>query len=125
MGDTYDTWFKGWPKRAPHNLIGATPEAAFIGATTVTLHEFIKLGSRLWEHTKTGDVNFTTASIEDSIDADALDLMRDAASLTVDEYRKRLARERKKGYLAHRRYTFTERPLLRIGDDEYIALRPT
>jgi hypothetical protein len=70
-------------------------------------------------------VKFTAASIQDSIDADALDLMRDAASLTVDEYRKRLARERKKGFLAHRRYTFTERPLLQIGDDEYIALRPT
>ena len=125
LGDTYDTWFKGWPKKAPRDLIGDTPEAAFHAATTVSLHEFIRLGVRLWEHTKTGDVNFTTASIEDSIDTNALNLMRDAASLTVDEYRKRLARERKKGFLAHRRYTFTERPLLRIGDDVYIALRPT
>jgi hypothetical protein len=115
LGDTYDAWFKGWPKKAPHDLIGDTPEAAFLGATTVSLHEFIRLGARLWKHTKTGDVHFTTA----------LDRMRDAASLTVDEYRKRLARERTNGLLAHRRYTFTERPLLRIGDDEYIALRPT
>lgn len=70
-------------------------------------------------------MNFTTVSIEGSIDTDAVALMRDGASLTVDEYRKRLARERKKGFLAHRRYTFTERPLLLIGEDEYIALRPT
>lgn len=118
LGDTYDTWFKGWPTKAPHDLIGDTPEAAFLAATTVSLYEFIKLGLRLWEHTKTGDVNFTTVSIEGSIDTDAVALMRDGASLTVDEYRKRLARERKKGFLAHRRYTFTERPLLLIGEDE-------
>jgi hypothetical protein len=125
LGDTYDTWFKEWPNRAPHDLIGDTPEAAFMAATTVALREFIKLGVRLWEYTKAGEVNFTLAEVKESIDPGALNLMRDAASLTVSEYRKRLARERKKGFLAHRRYTFTERPLLRISDDEYIALRPT
>lgn len=125
LGDTYDTWFKGWPNKAPHDLIGETPEAAFHAATTMSLPAFINLGMRLWEHSKTGDVTITTAAIEDSMDPAALDLMREAASLTVNEYRKRLERERKKGFLAHRRYTFTERPLLRIGDDAYIALRPT
>lgn len=124
LGDTYNTWFKGWPAKAPHDLIGDNPEAAFFGATTVPLPEFISLGMWLWEHTKNGDVNFTTASIDESVEASAIDLMRDGTSLSVDEYRKRLARERKKGFLAHRRYTFTERPLLRIGDNEYVALRP-
>jgi hypothetical protein len=125
LGDTYDTWFKGWPKSAPHDLIGDTPEAAFLAATNVPLREFIKLGLQLWEHSKSGEVILTGAAIEGSIDPGALDLMRDTASLTVDEYRKRLERERRKGFLAHRRYTFTERPLLRIRDDTYIALRPT
>jgi hypothetical protein len=125
LGDTYDTWFKGWPKVAPHDLIGDTPEDAFFAAATVTLRECIKLGLHLWERTKNGDVVFTKTSVEGSIDPDVLALMQESASLPVKDYRKRLERERKKGYLAHRRYTFTERPLLEIGTDEFIALRPT
>jgi hypothetical protein len=124
LGDSYDTWFKGWPKSAPHDLIGDTPEAAFLAATDVSLRECIKLGLQLWEHTKSGEVTLTGVAVEGSIDPGALNLMRNAASLTVDEYRKRLERERRNGFLAHRRYTFTERPLLRIRDDAYIALRP-
>ena len=125
LGDTYDTWFKPWPESSPYDLIGDSPEAAFPAATNVRLREFIKLGLQLWGHTKSGEVVVTGATIESSTDPDALDLMRNSASLTIDEYRKRLERERKKGFLAHRRYTFTERPLLRIHDDSYIALRPT
>jgi hypothetical protein len=124
LGDTYDTWFKDWPKVAPHDLIGDTPEKAFHAATQVPLREFIGLGLQLWEQTKTGDVTFSTTAMEGPVDADALGLMKTAASLTVKEYRKRLERERKKGFLAHRRYTFTERPLVRFGEDEYLALRP-
>jgi hypothetical protein len=125
LGDTYDTWFRPWPESAPYDLIGDSPEAAFRAATNVSLREFIKLGLQLWGHTKSGEVVVTAATIESSTDPGALDLMRNSASLTVDEYRKRLERERRKGFLAHRRYTFTERPLLRIRDDSYIALRPT
>jgi hypothetical protein len=51
-------------------------------------------------------------------------LMPKAASLAVAKYRKRLEQERIKGFLAHRRYTFTERPLLHLGGEEYIVLRP-
>jgi hypothetical protein len=43
LGDTYDTWCKGWPNKAPHDLIGETPEAAFHAATTVSLPAFINL----------------------------------------------------------------------------------
>lgn len=125
LGDTYDTWFKAWPESAPSNLIGDSPEAAFLAATNVSLREFVKLGLQLWGHTKSGEVVVTGASLESSADPGALKLMRSSASLTIDEYRKRLERERKKGFLAHRRYTFTERPLLRIHDGSYIALRPT
>ncbi len=124
LGDTYDAWFKGWPKAAPHNLIGDTPEDAFQAATNAPILEVIRLGMLLWDRTKTGDVAFTTTSLEGSVDQDALSLMKAAASLPVKEYRKRLMREREKGFLAHRRYTFTERPLLKVGDDEFIALRP-
>ncbi|WP_327114063.1 hypothetical protein OHB12_33360 [Nocardia sp. NBC_01730] len=124
LGDTYDTWFKSWPKAAPHDLIGDAPEDAFRAATNVPLDEFIRLGLRLWEHTKTGEVTFSTVPMEGSVDPQALGMMQNAVSLTVKEYRKRLERERKRGFLAHRRYTFTERPLVRIGDNEYLALRP-
>ena len=111
-------------KPAPHDRSGDTPEDAFRAATNVSLREFVKLGLRLWEHTKTGHVTFSASSMEGAADLQALDLMRNAASLTVNDYRKQLARERKKGDLAHRRYTFTERPLVRFGDDEYLAIRP-
>lgn len=124
LADTYDTWFKKWPDRAPHDLIGGTPEAASLAATGVRLPALITLGMRLWDHTKAGQVQFTVAEIEESMDDAALGLMRNAASHTVGEYRKRLAQERRRGMLAHRRYTFTERPLLRLDDDTYIALRP-
>lgn len=124
LGDTYDTWFKGWPTVAPHDLIGDTPIDAFYAATDVPLHEFVTLGLALWELTKTGNVTVSASSMEGSADPLAIRLMKSAASLTVKEYRKRLDRERKKGLLAHRRYTFTERPLLRFADDEYLVLRP-
>lgn len=124
LGNTYDTWFKGWPEVAPHDLIGDTPKDAFFAATNVRLDEFIKLGFYLWERTKKGDVALTTTSIDGSIDPDALATMQKSASLPLKGYRKRLERERKKGSLAHRRYTFTERPLLQINADEFIALRP-
>lgn len=124
LGDTYDTWFKEWPDAAPHDLIGDTPGDAFRSATSVELREFIRLGLKLWERTKTGNVTFDLSSLVGVVDVQALELMESATSLTVAEYRKRLVRERKNGYLAHRRYTFTERPLLRLGGDEYIALRP-
>jgi hypothetical protein len=124
LGDTFDAWFKAWPAPAPHDLIGDTPEDAFHAATSVSLREVIKLGLRLWEQSKSGEVTFTYSSMAAEINPQALDLMRNSASLTVAEYRKRLARERKKGDLAHRRYTFTERPLLRFDDDAYLAIRP-
>lgn len=125
LGDTYDTWFKPWPSVAPHDLIGDTPEDAFRAATDVSLREVIRLGLKLWEQTKGGEVTFDSASMPAEVDAQALDLMRNAASLTVTQYRKRLAQERKKGDLAHRRYTFTERPLIRFGNDTYLTIRPT
>ncbi len=89
----------------------------------MSLNEFINLGLWLWEHTKTGGVTLSASSMEGSASPQAMSLMQTAASLTVKEYRKRLERERKKGFLAHRRYTFTERPLVSFGD-EYLVLRP-
>ncbi len=44
--------------------------------------------------------------------------------MPLKQYRKQLARERKKGSLAHRRYTFSQCPLLEIDVDEFIVLRP-
>ena len=43
LGDTYDTWFKGWPPATPYDLIGEDPSVAFANATGVTLREFINL----------------------------------------------------------------------------------
>lgn len=124
LGDTYDTWFKTWPESAPHDLIGDTPEDAFRASTGMSLRAFIKLGLRLWEVTKSGEVGFSASSIGVSVDSQAMEVMLGKVSLPVKEYRARLKRERRRGSLAHRRYTFTERPLLRFGDDDYLALRP-
>ena len=33
LADTNETWFKAWPAAAPHDLIGDTPEEAFLNAT--------------------------------------------------------------------------------------------
>ena len=66
LGDTYDTWFKGWPPVAPHHLIGETPPVAFANATGVTLREFINLGLRLWEHAEKGNVEFTRSWLLDA-----------------------------------------------------------
>lgn len=124
LGDTWDTWFKSWPAAVSHDLIGDTPEDAFRAATDVSLREVIKLGLKLWGQTKSGAVALSVTTLSAEVDAQALSLMRNAASLTVKEYRKRLAGERKKGDLAHRRYTFAERPLIRFDDDAYLAIRP-
>ena len=42
----------------------------------------------------------------------------------LNKYRKCLAGERKKGSLAHCRYTFSQFPFLEIDPDEFIVLRP-
>jgi hypothetical protein len=125
LGDTYDTWFKGWPAIAPHDLIGDTPEDAFFAATGVELRAFIKLGLDLWERTKNGDVRLATASLQtDSTSPAAVAVTKNSASMPLEQYRKQLARERKKGSLAHRRYTFSQCPLLEVDAGEFIVLRP-
>lgn len=124
LGDTYDTWFKGWPQAAPHDLIGDTPEEAFLNATKAPLCEVIRMGLLLWDCTKAGDVALSASALESTVDPAALRLLRSSAVLPVKDYRKRLAKERARGFLAHRRYTFTECPLIEIADGEYIVLRP-
>ena len=54
-----------------------------------------------------------------------VDKLTKTACLSLTEYRKRLARERKRGDLAYRRYTFSECPILAMNDDEFIMLRPS
>ncbi|WP_136245297.1 hypothetical protein [Mycobacterium intracellulare] len=124
LGDTYETWFKPWPGAAPHDLIGETPEEAFRNATKAPLREVIRMGLLLWDRTKAGEVVLSASTLEGTVDPTALGLLRSSALLSVKDYRKRLARERSKGFLAHRRYTFTECPLIEIADGEYIVLRP-
>jgi hypothetical protein len=124
LGDTNDTWFKEWPDAAPHDLIGDTPEEAFLNATKAPLREVIRMGLLLWDHTKGGDVALSASTLETTVDPAALGLLRSSAVLSVKDYRKRLAKERARGFLAHRRYTFTECPLIEIADGEYIVLRP-
>lgn len=94
LGDTYDTWFKGWPSAAPHDLIGDTPEDAFDAATGVKLREFVRLGLKLWDLTKTGKVTLDLSTLGGEFDAQAMELMQKAASLPVAKYRKKLERER-------------------------------
>jgi hypothetical protein len=50
--------------------------------------------------------------------------MKKSTSMPLKQYRKQLAREREKGSLAHRRYTFSQCPLLEIDVDEFVVLRP-
>ncbi|HKP44689.1 hypothetical protein [Mycobacterium sp.] len=124
LGDTYDTWFKPWPNAAPHDLIGDTPEEAFLNATKAPLREVIRMGLLLWDRTKGGEVALSASALEGTVDPTVLGLLRSSALLSIKDYRKRLAKERSKGFLAHRRYTFTECPLIEIADGEYIVLRP-
>lgn len=126
LGDAYDTWFKPWPRLAEtqHYLIGDTPEEAFLNATKVPVLEVIRMGLLVWDRTKKGRVAITGSWLETAVDPAAFGLLRSSAALTIKEYRKRLAKERKKGNLAHRRYTFTERPLIEVTDGEYIVVRP-
>jgi hypothetical protein len=125
LGDTYDTWFKAWPPVAPHHLIGETPPVAFANATGVPLREFISLGLHLWEHAEKGNVEFTRSWLLDaSLNPDVIAKMQKTASMRLGKYRKRLEGERKNGYLAHRRYTFSECPILEIRADEFVILRP-
>jgi hypothetical protein len=127
LGDTYDMWFKPWSRGAQtqHDLIGDSPEEAFLNATKVPLLEVIRMGLLLWDRTKKGAVAISASWLETAVDPAALGLLRSSAALPVKEYRKQLAKERKKGNLAHRRYAFTESPLIEVADGEYIVLRPT
>jgi hypothetical protein len=101
-----------------------SPEEAFFNATNVPLRDVIRMGLSLWDRTKDGDVAVDRSSLAASGEPPALSLLLSKAALPVRDYRKRLTRERRQGFLAHRRYTFTERPLIEVGSDEYIVLRP-
>ena len=126
LGDTYDTWFKGWPPAAPHNLIGDTPPAAFAAATGVALRDFANLGLHLWGQAEKGDVEFTRTRLLDlAVGPEVTDKLKNTASMPLAKYRKRLEKERKKGALAHRRYTFSECPIIEFADEEFIVLRPS
>ncbi len=126
LGDTYDTWFKGWPPSAPHDLIGDDPSAAFAAATEVGLRDYVKLGLHLWGRAEKGDPEFTRAELLDaSVKPEVADKMKHTASLPLAKYRKRLEKERKKGDLAHRRYAFSECPIVEFSDDEFLILRPS
>ena len=121
---TYDTWFKAWPHAAPHGLIGDTPEEAFEKSTNVSLREVNRMGLYIWDRTKAGATSLDIATLQSFADPGALDLMQSTAVLSVKHYRKRLAKERARGMIAHRRYTFTERPLIQFDDGDFLALRP-
>ncbi|AFM18586.1 hypothetical protein Mycch_3861 [Mycolicibacterium chubuense NBB4] len=121
---TYDTWFKAWPDAAPHSLIGDSPEQAFKNSTNVPLRDVVRMGLHIWGHTKAGAISLDIATLKTFADAAALNLLKSTAVLSVKEYRKRLKKERAQGFLAHRRYTFTERPIIQLDDENYIVLRP-
>ena len=124
LADTYDTWFKAWPTVAHHDLIGATAIDAFRAATGTSLRDFINLGLRLWEANRNGEVIFTETWFSDqSVGREAATLMQRSVALPLKNYRKCLVREREKGNLAHRRYTFTQHPILQISGSEFITLR--
>ena len=126
LGDTWDTWFKGWPPVAPHILIGDDPPAAFAAATGVELRDWMNLGRRLHERAQKRDIEFTSAQLVQAlVKPEVIAKMKKTASLPMAKYRKRLVREREKGDLAHRRYTFSECPLIELADDEFLILRPS
>jgi hypothetical protein len=125
LGETHETWFKGWPDKVSRDLVGDAPPDAFEMATGVTLRDFIKLGLHLYEASNVGASAYTRSSLlTPGIDAGVVKRLLAEASLPIDKYRKRLAAERKKGDLMHRWYTFAERPILQLSDDEYLVLRP-
>lgn len=126
LGDTWDTWFKGWPPVAPHTLIGDDPPTAFAAATGVELRDWMNLGLRLHERAQKRDLEFTGAQlVQASVKPEVIAKMKKTASLPIAKYRKRLVREREKGDLAHRRYTFSECPLIELADNKFLILRPS
>lgn len=126
LGDTWDTWFKGWPPVAPHDLIGDDPPAAFAAATGVQLRDWINLGLRLHERAEEGDLEFTSAELVQAlVKPEVVAKMEKTASLPIAKYRKRLVKEREKGDLAHRRHTFSERPIIELAAGEFLVLRPS
>lgn len=124
LATAYDTWFKGWPDAAAHDLIGDSPAQAFQKSTNTALREVIRMGLHMWVRTKAGDISIDAPTLQGLAEPAAVDLLKSSAALPVKQYRKRLAKERAQGFLAHRRYTFTERPLIEVSDGRYIVLRP-
>ncbi|MBB1033927.1 hypothetical protein G6031_05935 [Dietzia sp. CQ4] len=125
LSDTFETWFKKWPPRAPHNLIGETPASAFYKSSGVELADLIRLGRKLWSMGEEGVVVFSRESLlNDSTCPAAVDLLIHNAALSTQQFRDKLSRERKTGNLTHRRYIFSQFPVLKLNDEKYIILRP-
>lgn len=124
MASTNNVWLRPWPGSVTDPRLGDSPADSFASANGIELLDVLTLGHLVGEGARAGILEFSRSSLTRAGATDqAVSFLLDHMSLTVAKFKQRLAKDRRKGKVDDQRYTFTERPFLRVDADTVVLLR--
>lgn len=124
MASTNNVWLRKWPGSVTDPRLGDSPADSFATANGIELLDVLTLGHLVAEGARAGILEFSRSSLVRAGATDqAVSFLLDHMSLTVAKFKQRLARDRRQGNVDDQRYTFTERPFLRVDADTVVLLR--
>lgn len=124
MASTNNAWLRPWPATVTDSRLGDSPADSFRSANGVELVDVLALGHVVAERARAGILEYSRASLLVAGASEAgVSFLFDHMSLTVAQFKNRLARDRRQGNVADQRYAFTQCPFLRVDSDTVALLR--
>lgn len=124
LASTENIWFRSWPGSVTDPRLGTSPAECFSAANGIDLIDVLALGLVVADRSRAGQLEFSRAGLVGAGVSDAaVAFLYEHMALSVPEFQRRLARDRRKGDIADQRYTLTQCPFLRIDDDTVVLLR--
>lgn len=124
MASTNNNWLRPWPASVTDPRLGNSPADSFMFATGIELLDVLALGNLVAEGAGVGNLEFSRSSLTSAGAADeAVAFLFDNMSMTVTQFKRRLARDRGQDSVADQRYSFTQSPFLRVDTDSVVRLR--
>lgn len=108
---TENIWFRSWPGSVTDPRLGTSPAECFSAANGIELVDVLALGLAIADRACAGQLEFCRAGLVGAGATDAtVTLLLKHMALSVPEFQRRLARDRRKGDIADQRYTLTRVP---------------
>ncbi|WP_413768925.1 hypothetical protein [Rhodococcus pyridinivorans] len=124
LASTENIWFCSWPAGVVDPRLGTSPAECFAAANGIDLVDVLALGLIIAERASAGQIEFCRADLVGAgATGAAVTFLVEHMALSVPEFQRRLARDRRKGDIADQRYTLTQCPFLRVDDDTVVLLR--